>query len=180
MNDRAWTYITQLQQHIHQLQQHIHSLEQRIQQLETQQPSPHTTVEKLEYHFDQLKIDRLDGTLHIGITPEELSSMNDVSIPTESQHTANQSTIYDELCHYIRQEIPSYLGELEEEFHHRIHSSDRDNIINDLIQQLPKRIAYYENSNMPPPQLHEHIRINIKNEIQQGLREWFSSQERKE
>ncbi len=166
-------YITQLQQHIHQLNDHINSLENRIQQLE-QNSSPKTTIEKLEYHFDQLKIERLDGMLHIGVTPEDLQNMDDFSVPGQQ---AEQMPLpaHQTLEQYIEQDIPSYLTELEQEYNYPLDTQYRQILMDDLKKQLASRIAFYQQTNLPPNQLHQHILSNVKKELQLGLRKWFDN-----
>ena len=44
-------------------------MEQKITELQSR-PSVH--VEKLEYKFDQLKVEKLEGTLNIGLNPTDL------------------------------------------------------------------------------------------------------------
>lgn len=166
-------YIHQLQQHIHQLNEQINSLENRIHQLE-QQTSPKTTIEKLEYHFDQLKIERLDGTLHIGVTPEDLNNIDEFSVPGASSPQV-QSSIHQILDQHIEQEIPPYMEQLEQHYNYPLEPAYRKTLLDDLKNQLSSRIAYYQNANVPPDQLQEHILSNVKNELQLGLKKWFEN-----
>lgn len=60
---------------IEQLQRELELLKQ---QLSRQEPAPTLHVEKIEYHFDQLKVDTLEGSLQIGLStsnPEQLPMM---------------------------------------------------------------------------------------------------------
>ncbi len=166
-------YIYQLQQHIQQLNEQINSLEKRIHQLE-QHSSPKTTIEKLEYHFDQLKIERLDGTLHIGVTPEDLSNIDEFSVPGTSPPQM-QSALHQTLNQHIEQEIPAYMEQLEQHYNYPLEPAYRKTLLDDLKKQLSSRIAYYQQANVPLDQLQDHILSNVKNELQLGLRKWFEN-----
>ncbi|SDR90385.1 Spore germination protein GerPC [Paenibacillaceae bacterium GAS479] len=66
-----------------QLTAYMKLLWERLQELETK---PSYTIEKLEYNFDQLKVEQLDGTLNIGMTaPSEsqLQEFGQMSLPNK-------------------------------------------------------------------------------------------------
>ncbi len=66
---------------IAQLLLYLRDVENRLQQAENQ---PTYTIEKLEYNFDQLKVEQLDGTLNIGMTAPSEAQMQEfgqVSVP---------------------------------------------------------------------------------------------------
>ena len=39
---------------------------------------------ELEYKFDQLKVETLEGTLNIGLNPSDLQGIEDFSIPSKN------------------------------------------------------------------------------------------------
>ncbi|MFC4403212.1 spore germination protein GerPC [Gracilibacillus xinjiangensis] len=167
-------YVNQLQQHIQQLQKEVNSLESRILQLEQKEQSPKTTIEKLEYHFDQLKIEKLDGTLHIGISPEELNQTEDFSLPFPNQPPASH---FQELNNYADTELPTYIRQLEEEYQYRLTDDYRQTLIDDVKKQLPGRISYYAQQSGNDP---NSVVQPIIKELQLGLRKWFDQQLYKE
>ncbi|SFL37998.1 spore germination protein PC [Gracilibacillus orientalis] len=169
-------YITQLQQQVQQLYNQINSLENRIQQLEQQQHAPKTTIESLEYHFDQLKIQRLDGTLHIGVTPEDLQTMDEFSIP--DQNGGPLPPVHQALGQYVDQELPGYVESLEQQYRFPLDPGYRQTLLDDVKQQLPSRIAHYQQANIPPEQMNQHILSNVKKELQIGLQKWFEKQQK--
>lgn len=176
MNDQTLVYyITQLQQQIQQLTQQVHSLTQRVQKLEQQHPAK-TSIEKLEYHFDQLKIERLDGTLHIGVTPEDLQSMDEFAVSPSINHP--QASVQQLLESHIDHELPAYIQSLEKQYHYPLESNYRQALITDLKQQLPSRISHYQQANMPPQELPQHIVEQVKAEMQHGLNNWFIQQQK--
>jgi Spore germination protein GerPC. len=73
---------------IRQLAAEIERQKKQIRQLEEEKDKiwkeierirsrPPLHVEKIDYHFDQLKVERLEGTLNIGINPGQLQDMDE-------------------------------------------------------------------------------------------------------
>jgi len=80
----AWQqWALRMEQRMQEQQQTIERLEQELQRIKQQlakqeQSAPIYHVEKIEYHFDQLKVDTLEGSLQIGLStsnPEQLPMM---------------------------------------------------------------------------------------------------------
>jgi len=80
----AWQqWALRIEQRMQEQQQTIERLEQELQRIKQQlakqeQSTPIYHVEKIEYHFDQLKVDTLEGSLQIGLStsnPEQLPMM---------------------------------------------------------------------------------------------------------
>ncbi|WP_127530074.1 spore germination protein GerPC [Paenibacillus kobensis] len=67
----AW--VAQVQNALRLQQEQIMMLQKRVDmlsaQLKSAEAKPTYSIDKIEYHFDQLKIEKLDGTLNIGIQP---------------------------------------------------------------------------------------------------------------
>lgn len=62
------------------------------QELTTMRDTPKINVEKIEYKFDQLKVESLDGTLNIGLNPNSLKeTIEDLAV--EQRWTSNRSKI---------------------------------------------------------------------------------------
>lgn len=70
-------YLQWQTQKLQQLEASIGLLQQEIDALKQQRT---VRVDKIEYKFDQLKIERLDGTLHIGISPELGKTIEDFTV----------------------------------------------------------------------------------------------------
>lgn len=75
--DAGWqgwpTWVAQVQQTLRHQQEQIAMLQKRVDmlmaQVQTATAKPTYHIDKIEYQFDQLKIEKLDGTLNIGIQP---------------------------------------------------------------------------------------------------------------
>ncbi|PWW05692.1 spore germination protein PC [Paenibacillus cellulosilyticus] len=82
----AWpgwpTWVNQVQQTLRHQQEQITMLQKRVDMLMTQvkaaEARPTYHIDKIEYQFDQLKIEKLDGTLNIGIQPSGDGSESDI------------------------------------------------------------------------------------------------------
>jgi len=76
--------IDQLEQTVNQLQQTVNQLQQTVTKLQTDISSvkeqSRIHIDKIEYNFDQLKVEKLDGTLTIGLNPSTLRGIEDFSV----------------------------------------------------------------------------------------------------
>ncbi len=70
-------YVFQQDRKIQVLQKKILSLEKSITELQNRPP---VQVERMEYKFDQLKVETLEGTLNIGLNPSDLQNIEDLSL----------------------------------------------------------------------------------------------------
>ncbi len=184
-NDTWYQYMVQLHEHIKRQDQTIQELTNRINKLESQQyttPS-NTTIEKLEYHFDQLKIERMDGTLHIGFNPEDLANTDDFSMPLHQRKQPNQSNaLLTKLEDYINHAGPTQLDQMAQELNRPIDETKKNLIIQDIRMQLAERITFY-NQEADKQQIYQQsiresfIFNHIKQEIDNGLKDYFKQQE---
>src|SRR5690625_980139 len=73
-------YVNELYQSINEQDLRIKQMEQSIEKLLTQieelKNKESTHIEKIEYKFDQLKVETVEGTLHIGVLPGKSESQN--------------------------------------------------------------------------------------------------------
>jgi len=147
------------QQHIDRLSKEVAALYEHIKQLESR---PSYTIESIQYHFDQLKVEKLDGTLNIGMTAPgengELVSGNSGAIeqiavpkpqvfPAASNvitpPSAAYSGIYAAVNQYLDGTAPIKLQQLEESSDIPLDPYHRRIIIEDIRKQMPARINYY-------------------------------------
>ncbi|RDW19928.1 spore germination protein GerPC [Oceanobacillus chungangensis] len=189
MNGNEWsTYLYELQYCIMQQDEKIKLLEKRVDTLEkkaTENKAPN--IEKIEYKFDQLKIEHLAGTLHIGLSPSDLENIEELAsqqttppnypVPLKQQLTS-------ELQQYLRETGPSQISNLAATYHKPIDESFQAMLLQDINNQLPSRISFYEqealkqNHSRNHDQLHTFITDSIKNEINQSLQNYMQSSEK--
>ncbi|MRH44185.1 spore gernimation protein GerPC [Aquibacillus halophilus] len=186
-------YLARVQAYMQQQDTKIKELEQRIARLEntTNSNTKNTTIEKLEYHFDQLKIERLDGTLHIGLSPEDLAKVDDLSLnqPVNNNYQRQAKPVTQELVgqldSYLIEEGPSLLHQLASEYGFPLNKSYQEMILNDVRKQLPERVAQYEKNvrNEHPSQTKQEtsqlIYEQVQKEINHSLRQFFQNDQTK-
>lgn len=190
MNGNEWTnYFYDLQQHIKDQDNKIKALESRLGQVEkTAQEKNKHTIEKIEYNFDQLKIERLDGTLHIGLSPSDLANMDDLGInqtnPADFQPPMKQALLSD-LNDHITQEGPKIIQHLANQYRQPIDEGFQSMMLHDMEKQLPQRIAFYEQEAKKNQQINSedqlkaYITEQVKHEIYQSLVTYMQENEQK-
>ena len=81
------SYIQQQEGRIAQLEKNVQELQKKIKELGEQPP---IKIDKIEYKFEQLKIDSLDGTLNIGLNPLTPDNLEDIIINEKPEVTFPQ------------------------------------------------------------------------------------------
>jgi spore germination protein PC len=172
----------QAQQLFHMLNwqsQKLLQLEQSLQtilgDLEMLKKPSTPTVGKIDYKFDQLKIEKLEGTLNIGITPGQGKSIEDLSLNGQTldqrSNEINQDGIYftriqKNINHYLDTEIPLELQRLSKQYNLILDYEKHLFIIEDLRKQIDERIRYYNSE--------EAITEKVKKDISGGLDQYLS------
>ncbi|PAV29239.1 hypothetical protein CIL05_12650 [Virgibacillus profundi] len=190
MNGNDWTnyiyelhhYMTKQEKMIEALEKRLHSLEKAFQEKST------NTIEKIEYNFDQLKIERLDGTLQIGLSPNDLANIEDFGVH-QNQVPQNppplKQTLNSELSSYLHDNGPSIIRDLSKSYNYTIDEDFQSVMIQDIEKQLPSRIAFYEQEAMRNNKLTNeqdfklYISDQIKKEIYQSLLNYIQTNEGK-
>lgn len=174
-----------MNQYLHQLQQIIHGQQQRIDQLEKQltdfhkdlsglKQEPRLAVDRIEYKFDQLKIERLDGTLNIGLTPKAGKElMDDLSVDGVPNQQDDNIDIPDhpnvgkhvlrDLDDYLKNDLLNDMKVIEGRLQMPLNESYRQFIIQDVRKQLDERVAEYLK------QYNNKDILNNKEQIEQAI-----------
>ena len=157
----------------------INKLSKEIDALKDKPP---INVERLEYKFDQLKIEKLDGTLNIGINPADLNNIEDMEIPTPQMqpnfitNPAFKQNLLGRLGQYISKDVNSVIHDTEQQLGYRLDTKYRDFIIEDLQKQLPQRVDYFINilagenhGNVTQEELLNQVFARLKADIDQAV-----------
>jgi len=166
----------------------IAALEQTIQKLGTdiaqigEKPTIH--VDRIEYKFDQLKVETLEGTLNIGLNPNDLSGIEDFAVQNQSLKTPfspkeqmRLSMKIEEAIHsYLETDLPLIVNDTQRNMAIPPNESYLSFIKEDIIKQLPNRIDYHlktnsakvQSANNAPP-IEEIVIEALKQEIQSGV-----------
>jgi spore germination protein PC len=166
-------------QHMNWQSQKLLQLEQSLQnilhEIETLKKQPTSTIDNINYHFDQLKIEKLEGTLNIGISPNPGKSIEDLSIDGQTLNERsvefNQETNYfrqiqKKINHYLDTELPVELQNLSKQYNLVLDYEKHTFIIEDIRKQIDERIRYYNSE--------EAITEKVKKDILGGLNEYLS------
>ncbi|MFN7251058.1 MAG: spore germination protein GerPC [Anaerobacillus sp.] len=153
------TTIQHLYQCLEAQQKRIDYLEMKIEELhgrlETMKQENGGKVERIEYKFDQLKVERLEGTLNIGITPTggiEPTSIEDFTVkrnsvdvpsPSNQQNPFLFENIKREIHDYLNRECYEVMSSIEKQYNQQLDGPYRDFIIDDVRKQIDSRIHYY-------------------------------------
>ncbi|MFC7784754.1 MULTISPECIES: spore germination protein GerPC [unclassified Rossellomorea] len=144
----------QLYQYIEMLNTKIVALEKKVNELSqeviTLKDAPKINVERIEYKFDQLKVESLDGTLNIGLNPnnlketiEDLAVEQNVDVKSIKDIKPYKERITAEIKAYIDSELPSLIQDNEMQFQRSLDPSYYEMIQQDLLNQMPQRIDFY-------------------------------------
>jgi len=149
-----YTFITQLASQMKKLEEKLAKLEKDhidvTKTIETLKKQPPINVERIDYHFDQLKIERLDGTLNIGLNPQDLQEMDEFSIPSpyfrkepSEKSKVQLNHLQDKINTYIDKELPLFIENTKKEMGLELDESYATFIQEDIRRQLPERLAFY-------------------------------------
>ncbi|WP_422656749.1 spore germination protein GerPC [Paenibacillus sp. EC2-1] len=146
-------YIQQLFQELKRQSEKLEKMDQLLQDLRKDvdglMSKNSTNIERIEYHFDLLKIEKLEGTLNIGMTQSAGKTIDDVmvngqtmeQIQTDPKRALMITNIQQAVYAYLEHEIPKMIDCLTEEG--QIDSKHKELIIQDIKGQVDARIVLY-------------------------------------
>ncbi|MEH7416420.1 spore germination protein GerPC [Neobacillus drentensis] len=187
-------YLQWMQMCIQTQEQRIAALEQTISKLQKDlkqiQEKPVVHVDRIEYKFDQLKVETLEGTLNIGLNPNDLSGIEDFAVQNQSLNTPLSSKeqmqrsmeIEKAIYEYLEKELPQIIVDAQSQLSIQPNDSYFSFIKEDIIRQLPNRIDFHlkaeaakvrsEENNVS---IDEMVIHSIKQEIQNGVLTFLSN-----
>lgn len=146
-------YIQQLFQELKRQSEKLEKMDQLLQDLRKDvdglMSKNSTNIERIEYHFDLLKIEKLEGTLNIGMTQSAGKTIDDVmvngqtmeQIQTDPKRALMITNIQQAVYSYLEHEVPKMIDYLTEEG--QIDSKHKELIIQDIKGQVDARIVLY-------------------------------------
>ncbi|MBT2694350.1 spore gernimation protein [Bacillus sp. ISL-55] len=163
-----------LEKMILELQQEIAALKER----------PPVQIGNIEYKFDQLKVETLEGTLNIGLNPTDLDGIDDFTVDQKSvnvpippkQLFKRTIEIETALNKYLESDLENIYRGAQAELGISIDDSYFEFIKNDIKKQLSGRAAQHlqeqssgERGTDLSPELNERVIDLLKQEIQNGV-----------
>jgi len=187
-------YLQWMQMYIQAQDQRISALEQTVNKLQKElkqiQEKPVVHVDRIEYKFDQLKVETLEGTLNIGLNPNDLSGIEDFAVQNQSLNTPLSSKeqmqrsmeVEKAIYEYLETDLPQIIVDAQNQLSIQPNDSYVAFIKEDIIRQLPNRIDFHLKANAAKVRSEEkndsfdEIVINsIKQEIQNGVWTFLSN-----
>lgn len=179
-----YPYIQKLHQQCLHLTERIEKLERIIQEMQEEiddiKQRKHFNIERIEYQFDQLKIEQLEGTLNIGITPghaeniekyavhqkemEDLQFSQSPASNSSNQNSPNEpeekysalfQPIYDQINNHLQENKNIIISSLRDKYEIELNREYGQMMIEDVKKQLDQRINFYL-SQMKSSQLERH------------------------
>lgn len=156
MHEENNYYVSKLQQMIEDQNEKMKELELQVKKLKRQVNELSEKPQTVEYKFDQLKVEKLEGTLHIGIGHSAESKdlieqfnigQNTVQMPGQMKRSVIENPNYREMIkamdEFFIKEAPIYLKSLETKINVPLDESYRVFILEDVQRQVPGRIKHY-------------------------------------
>jgi spore germination protein PC len=155
MNQDVYQYLQWLQMCIQAQEKRIVFLEESLKQLSGEltqlKEKKAIHVDKIEYKFDQLKVETLEGTLNIGLNPSDLSAIEDFTVENQSLNTPSSPKaqmqrsmkIEEVIYQYLETDLPQIIEDTQKKLKMDPSDSYLSFIKDDIIKQLPTRIEYH-------------------------------------
>lgn len=156
----SWNDITQrlhrAETGLKQMTDQLASLQKQLDELKSKPPL------HVEYHFDQLKVNRLEGTLNVGISPQGIQDIESLETPGFAGWKAAPGSgdealqpmreLQQEMAAYMDEEADATLLGLERQFGISLGEGLRQQVVADVKKQLNERVHYYVRSEAYPAQ----------------------------
>ncbi|MDR7002970.1 spore germination protein GerPC [Neobacillus niacini] len=160
----------------------IASLEAAIQNMQNDlkqiREKPAIHVDTIQYNFDQLKVETLEGTLSIGLNPNDLSGIEDFAIQGQSLNTPvspksqmqRSMKIEEAIYRYLETDLPQIIENTENQLRIQPNESYLSFIKQDIMKQLPNRIEYHLKS-IPATDQSDENKSLVENQIIELLKQ---------
>lgn len=164
----------------------LQKMQEEMKQLKEKQP---IHVDKIEYKFDQLKVETLEGTLNIGLNPSELSEIEDFAVqnqqlnvpPAPKNQMQRSMKIEEAIYRYLETDLPSIVESTQRELNVPANEAYLSFIKQDITKQLPTRIEHHIRVNANTHRSSENTNVDdiiidaIKQEIKNGVTVFFTN-----
>lgn len=189
MSQDLYTYLQQLQAYVQMQEQRIQKLESSMKKMKeemAQNDRQPIHIDRIEYKFDQLKVETLEGTLNIGLNPSDLQDIDDFSVDQKELQTPyspkklfkRNMEIETALLTFIEGELPQIVEEAEANLKMPNDSSYVEFIKEDIKKQLSSRVDYYlkqqSNRNLDSQEEKTKVIETLKTEIRNGVYAFLS------
>jgi spore germination protein PC len=187
-----YQYIQWLQQCVQSQENRLVRLEQLVQQMSAElkqlKEKPPIHIGTIEYKFDQLKVETVEGTLNIGLNPSDLQGIEDFAINNSDMNTPvhpkaqmqRSMGIEEIIYNYLETDLPNIIADTQARLNIEPNDAYLSFIKEDIKKQLPSRIDFHLKSAAVQDRTEENVKITneniinaIKQEIQNGVQAFF-------
>jgi len=156
-NQELMWYFQQMNEYLHAQSKKLENMQQQLNELhqgmsewkEKQIPN----VIKNEYKFDLLKVEKLEGTLNIGLNPKgKESAITDMSIGSAQESPSQEGSgqnLFDRVqtgvFRFLEKDAYQFLQHIEDECNYPLDPAYRKFILEDIKKQIDPRIRHYLN-----------------------------------
>lgn len=187
-------YVQQLYSIVQRQEKKIQSLERLIveckKELNEMKQRPSLHVEKIEYKFDQLKVETLEGTLNIGLNPSDLQNIEDFAVQNGSipspmfdpkQQFQRSMEFEEEIYQFIETDLQTIIKQTAEKMDRKLEEDYFQFIKEDIKKQVPARVQYYlqhsplRNDTQNKEEWKKQIIGQIIKEMENGVRTFLAN-----
>lgn len=180
-------YLAWQTERIRMLEKRLNSLTQEVEALKNQRA---IHIDKIEYNFDQLKVDTLEGTLNVGLSPaglggkalEDLSVGKGQDIYTNTSKSESFARIQAAVYRYLDDQCPEELDQFQNQYQIQMGDSFGKLMIEDLRRQTSERIRHYIQRFSDPnqmeltPEQEQEIISMVVADIKMGMETYIQKQ----
>lgn len=188
MNSDFYQYIKRLHLYVEQQSNKLAKMEKMIAELQNEIASlkerPPVQIGNIEYKFDQLKVETLEGTLNIGLNPTDLDGIDDFAVDQKSvnvpippkQLFKRTIELETSLYQYLETDLENIYRDAQTNLGINVDESYFTFIKEDIKKQLSGRVAHHlkelssaSRGEELSPDINNQIIDRLKQEIHNGV-----------
>lgn len=187
-------YLTWQDERIAELERQLAQLRREVGELREQRP---VHIERIDYKFDQLKIEKLEGALHIGISPdgaqsidqfvtdgmmqEQTELMNIGELPDSSDQEDDGDLRADAAVRvekFMADECPNYIRDEAAKAGAPVDDDYVALMVKDIRNQVDARLRHYVRTGVTPQQgtgMAEHLASLVIADVRRAVQRHLSA-----
>jgi spore germination protein PC len=188
LNSDFYQYIKRLHLYVEQQSNKLAKMEKMIAELQNEIASlkerPPVQIGNIEYKFDQLKVETLEGTLNIGLNPTDLDGIDDFAVDQKSvnvpippkQLFKRTIELETSLYQYLETDLENIYRDAQTNLGINVDESYFTFIKEDIKKQLSGRVAHHlkelssaSRGEELSPDINNQIIDRLKQEIRNGV-----------
>lgn len=188
MDAEFYQYINRLHLYVEHQSKKIGKLEKMVldmqQEIASLKERPPVQIGNIEYKFDQLKVETLEGTLNIGLNPTDLNEIDDFSVDQKAMNVPippkqlfkRTIELENTLYQYLETDLEQIYRDAQTNLGITVDDSYFTFIKDDIKKQLSGRVAYHlkelsstSRGEELSPEINANVIELLKQEIQNGV-----------